>query len=123
MAILRGRCGSRPDACSASSLFALLSNGLSVRRRRRYRITPSQGARSCSWHILLADVFLDAGSASTLATSLGEYIPWNRLPRSLRIQNTATSAISSAETPCRRFRRQWLFVPQAHAISEPFRAD
>lgn len=40
--------------------------------------------------------------------------------KSFRIQNTATSTISSAETPCRRFRGQWLFVPQAHALSEPF---
>jgi len=54
--------------------------------------------------------------------SLGEYLPWNLLPRSPRIQNTATSTISSAETPRRVLSRQWLFVLQAHALSEPLRA-
>jgi hypothetical protein len=32
------------------------------------------------WHILLMDVSLDAVSASTLAMSSGEHLPWNLLP-------------------------------------------
>ena len=114
MAILRGLFG--------SSLFALFRRGLSVRLRRRYRITPSVGASSCSWHILLGELSLDAARASTLAMSVGEYFPWNLLPSSLSIQNIAVSAISSAVTPRRGFRGQGLFVSHAHAVSEPFEA-
>ena len=54
--------------------------------------------------------------------SSGEYRPWNLLPRSLRIQNIAVSAISLAVTPRWGSRGQWLFVLQAHLLPEPFRA-
>ena len=102
-------------------LDSTVSNGFIMRRRRWNRTTPFVGKRSCSRHIQLRDVLPEAASVLALARFFGERTPWNHLPRSLRIQNTAASIISFAKTTRRMFSRQCQSCP-ASACSSKSRA-